>query len=130
MVQVSRGKLIRAKPVQLLYDRGQVHHCEDAGTEAGMTHRALEHQMCKWKEGMPSPGALDAAVIALSRCFDLAKMVKEVKRAAAIAATRLVGTVSRSGSGAAGGTVSRPSSKSSGTRRSGGGGLWGSAGRK
>jgi hypothetical protein len=135
MVQVSRGKLIRAKPVQLLYDKGQVHHCEEAGVEAGMTHRTLEHQMCKWREGMDSPGALDAAVIALSRCFDLAKMVKEVKRATAIAATRLVGTVSRSGSNSSGGSISRPASSSSSggsgaKRRSGGGGLWGSAGRK
>ncbi|MEM6436756.1 MAG: hypothetical protein AAF773_23325 [Cyanobacteria bacterium P01_D01_bin.115] len=53
-VRASRGKLIRAEPVQLLYPEGRVHHVG--------TFLDLEREMCTWQPGMPSPNRLDALV--------------------------------------------------------------------
>lgn len=100
LVSVSRGKLIRALPIKLLSEKGQVHHVEHFGDSdiGGVTHKALEMQLCKWQPGMPSPGALDSYVIATSRLFGLAEMVKEVKRPAAFSGGRLIGSARKSGS--------------------------------
>lgn len=53
-VRASRGKQIRAEPVQLLYPEGRVHH---VGHFPG-----LEHEMCSWVPGTPSPNRMDALV--------------------------------------------------------------------
>lgn len=60
LVHVSRGKLIRAEPVHALYERALVWHLTRLPN--------LEGQMRSWtpESGLPSPGALDAAVMALS----------------------------------------------------------------
>lgn len=59
-VRASRGKVIRAEPVALLYARGRVHHVGMFGL--------LESQMLTWTDdpGQPSPDRLDALVWAIS----------------------------------------------------------------
>lgn len=110
LMRVSKGKLIRAQPIKVLADKGQVHHVEDPdlGDVGGVTHKTLEQQLCKWQPGLPSPGALDAYVIATSRLFDLGEMVTEVKRPAAYSGASLIGSVGRN-------KVSRPTSTSRGS---------------
>jgi hypothetical protein len=58
MVTSSRGKLVRAEPVQQLYERGMVHHVGH--------FPELELEMCRYQPGMISPNRLDAAVFALT----------------------------------------------------------------
>ena len=53
-VRASRGKQIRAEPVQLLYPEGRVHHVGHFPD--------LENEMCTWQPGMKSPNRLDALV--------------------------------------------------------------------
>ena len=57
-VTASRGKLIRAEPVSLMYEQGRVHHCGPFDE--------LEDELCGYVPGMPSPNRLDALVWALS----------------------------------------------------------------
>ncbi len=73
MVLVSRGKDIRAEPIQQRYESGLVWHARRLPN--------LEGQMQGWKpdSGQPSPGALDAMVIALSVLFGIADFVKVEK---------------------------------------------------
>ena len=73
MVTVTNGKIIRAEPIQQRYESGLVWHAKR------MTN--LEGQMTDWHpgSGLPSPGALDAAVIALSVLFGIADYVKPQK---------------------------------------------------
>jgi hypothetical protein len=60
-IHVSRGKLIRAEPVQKLYEDGRVHHVIGAGLEK------LESEQCNYQQGdKDSPGRMDAAVILLT----------------------------------------------------------------
>ena len=54
LVNASRGKLTRAKPVKKLYSDGRVHHVG--------TFPQLETEQCTYKHGMPSPGRMDALV--------------------------------------------------------------------
>lgn len=55
-VNATRGKAVRAAPVQALYAKGLVHHIG--------TFRELEDEMCTWvpDSGMRSPNRLDAMV--------------------------------------------------------------------
>lgn len=57
-VTATRGKVIRAEPVSLLYEKGLVHH---VGFFA-----ELEDQLCDWVPGDESPDRLDALVWALT----------------------------------------------------------------
>lgn len=74
MVSVSNGKLIRAEPVQQRYESGLVWHARRLPK--------LEAEMNSWKpdSGLPSPGALDAMVIALSVLFNIADYVHPEKK--------------------------------------------------
>jgi hypothetical protein len=63
MVTSSRGKLVRAEPVQQLYERGMVHHVGH--------FPELELEMCRYQPGMISPNRLDAAVFALLNSWPL-----------------------------------------------------------
>lgn len=58
LVRATRGKLIRAEPVQALYEQGRVHH-------VGM-FASLEDELCSWVQGEKSPNRLDAMVWALT----------------------------------------------------------------
>jgi len=59
IIYVSRGKLIRAEPVQKL--------CEDGRLHFPMTPlHDCEHQLCTYRPGMESPGRMDALVILFS----------------------------------------------------------------
>lgn len=62
-VTASRGKLVRAEPVQQLYERGKVHHVGHFPD--------LENEMCRWKPGDPSPNRLDALVWAATDLMTL-----------------------------------------------------------
>jgi hypothetical protein len=53
-VRASRGKLIRAEPIQALYAEGRVHHVG--------YFQVLEDQMCRYVPGDPSPNNMDALV--------------------------------------------------------------------
>jgi phage terminase large subunit-like protein len=70
MVSVTNGKIVRAEPIQQRYESGLVWHAKRLPN--------LEAQMTDWhpKNGMPSPGALDAAVIALSSLFGIADHIR------------------------------------------------------
>lgn len=90
MVTVSRGKLIRAEPVHQRYESGLVWHARRFSD--------LESQMTRWHpgSGQDSPGALDAAVIALSYLFGIADYVKPEKPVTAILpSARIAGGVAR-----------------------------------
>lgn len=72
-VHAARGKLVRAEPASMLYQRGMVHHVG--------TFSVLEDQLCNY-EGKPSdvsPDRMDALVWAL---FDL--VIKEQTKAITI----------------------------------------------
>lgn len=71
MVTVTNGKIIRAEPIQQRYESGLVWHAKRLP--------GLEGQMTDWHpgSGLPSPGALDAAVIALSDIFGVADFVRK-----------------------------------------------------
>lgn len=57
-VRAAKGKIARAEPCTVLYERGRVHHSgEDAESLA-----TLEKQMVEWMHGMPSPDRLDSLV--------------------------------------------------------------------
>lgn len=58
MVVSSRGKQIRAEPVQQLYERGMVHHVGH--------YPDMEIELCRWQPGMKSPNRLDALVFAVT----------------------------------------------------------------
>ena len=70
-VWASRGKLTRAEPVSLLYEKGLVHHIGQFAE--------LEDQMCEWEPGEPSPDRMDALVWALSYLGDLNRAVRKVE---------------------------------------------------
>ncbi|MBW2674815.1 MAG: DNA-packaging protein [Deltaproteobacteria bacterium] len=53
-VRATRGKMLRAEPVEVLYDEGRMHHM-------GYFHE-LESQMCLYVPGDASPNNLDALV--------------------------------------------------------------------
>ncbi|NEQ52941.1 MAG: DNA-packaging protein [Leptolyngbya sp. SIO3F4] len=57
-VQATRGKMVRAEPVQQLYETGQVHH-------AGF-FPDLESEMCRWTPDQESPNRMDALVWAIT----------------------------------------------------------------
>ncbi|NEZ65533.1 hypothetical protein D0962_22675 [Leptolyngbyaceae cyanobacterium CCMR0082] len=57
-VQATRGKQVRAEPVQQLYEAGQVHHVGHFPD--------LEKEMCRWVLGDKSPNRLDALVWAIT----------------------------------------------------------------
>ena len=59
-VRASRGKTVRAEPVQALYAEGLVHHVG--------RHEALEDEMCNYVEGESdwSPNRMDAMVYVVS----------------------------------------------------------------
>lgn len=57
-VQATRGKQVRAEPVQQLYEAGQVHHVGHFPD--------LEKEMCRWVPGDKSPNRLDALVWAIT----------------------------------------------------------------
>lgn len=61
LIHASRGKLIRAEPVVGLYEQGKIWHAKRLPN--------LEGQQRGWTpaSGKPSPGALDACVMAISR---------------------------------------------------------------
>jgi hypothetical protein len=58
MVTASRGKQVRAEPVQQLYERGMIRHVGH--------FPELELEMCRWQPGMPSPNRMDAMVWAFT----------------------------------------------------------------
>ena len=66
VVNASRGKLLRAEPVQMLYLKGQVIHTD--------TFKELEAQMCSYKaeKGEKSPDRMDALVWGLTEIMKLA----------------------------------------------------------
>ncbi|MEO0868189.1 MAG: hypothetical protein AAFY17_07020, partial [Cyanobacteria bacterium J06642_11] len=57
-VRASRGKLVRAEPVQQLYENGQVHHVGH--------YPDLESEMCRWTPDQDSPNRMDALVWAIT----------------------------------------------------------------
>lgn len=59
-IHATRGKALRAEPVQALYEQGRVHHVGTFG--------AMEDEMTTWvpEEGMDSPNRLDALVYAIT----------------------------------------------------------------
>jgi phage terminase large subunit-like protein len=73
MVSVSNGKIIRAEPIQQRYESGLVWHAKRMP--------GLEGEMNSWKpnSGLPSPGALDAMVIAVSTLFGIADYIHPEK---------------------------------------------------
>ena len=62
-VRATRGKVIRAEPVAMLYERGRVHHAGYGGQL-----EVLEDQLCTWspQEGEGSPDRMDALVWAIT----------------------------------------------------------------
>lgn len=54
IVYASRGKVARAKPVQMLYEKGRVHHLG--------AFPQLEDEMVTWLPGTKSPNRIDALV--------------------------------------------------------------------
>jgi hypothetical protein len=58
-VRATRGKILRAEPIQNLYDEGRVHHVGH--------YQVLENQMCKYVPGDPSPNNMDALVWVLTK---------------------------------------------------------------
>lgn len=54
LVHASRGKMTRAEPVAVLYEKGRVHHVGN--------FPELEDEMCLWLPGDPSPNHMDAMV--------------------------------------------------------------------
>jgi phage terminase large subunit-like protein len=60
-VRATKGKAIRAQPVQALYEQGLVHH-------VGRLPE-LEHEMCTWvpDSGMRSPNRIDWCVWAVTK---------------------------------------------------------------
>lgn len=65
LVHASRGKQVRAEPVAVEYERGNVRH-------VGM-HGALEIEQSTWVPGMPSPNRLDALVWSLTWLMGIPK---------------------------------------------------------
>lgn len=62
-VRASRGKAIRAEPVQQLYEEGKVHHVG--------TFMDLETEMCTWQVGdKGSPNRLDALTWSITELMD------------------------------------------------------------
>ena len=62
MVNASRGKIIRAEPVQKLYEDGRVHHVG--------TFPELEKEMRTYTQGSTdSPNRMDALVWTISELF-------------------------------------------------------------
>jgi predicted phage terminase large subunit-like protein len=74
-VHASRGKVIRAEPISVLYERGKVHHVGEIFPE-------LEDQMCNFTTqgfmGDRSPDRADALIWALSELFP--GMTKKMER--------------------------------------------------
>ena len=61
MVNATRGKLVRAEPIQQRYERGLVSHVG--------VFPELEAELCRWQVGQPSPNRMDALVWALTELF-------------------------------------------------------------
>jgi len=59
LIHVHDGKLVRADPVQKLYEDGRVHHVG--------AFPALEAELCGYHKGDPSPNRLDALVLILTQ---------------------------------------------------------------
>ena len=59
-VRASRGKAVRAEPVQALYEKKRIHHVGDFS--------GLETEMCTWVPGQStwSPNRVDALVWAIT----------------------------------------------------------------
>jgi hypothetical protein len=76
LVRVSRGKIIRAEPVQKLYEDGLVYHARKFSD--------LENELKTWspESGKDSPGRLDAVVIGISILAGIADFVHEQKSSA------------------------------------------------
>lgn len=74
LVSVSRGKLIRAEPIQRLAEVGQIYHAKRLPR--------VEKQLTTWRpeSGLKSPGALDAYVIAMSRVFGISDFIRTEKK--------------------------------------------------
>jgi hypothetical protein len=95
LVRVSRGKQIRAQPVQKLYEDGRIFHLTrfvDA-----------ERELCTWhpESGMDSPGRLDAIVIVLSELFGLAEYVHVEKGPTPVSPLAAMGGAKRPAAGQA-----------------------------
>jgi len=68
LVHAARGKVTRAEPISLLYERGIVSHVG--------SFPEMEDEMCTYVPGEPSPNRMDALVWALTELFgrDLATL--------------------------------------------------------
>lgn len=62
LVRATRGKVVRAEPIQQKYEKGLVHHVG--------TFLDLESELCRWQPGMDSPNRLDSLVWSLTELFD------------------------------------------------------------
>lgn len=62
LVRATRGKLVRAEPVSIVYEQGRGHHVGRL--------QELEDELCQYEPGDPSPNRLDALVWA---CTELLK---------------------------------------------------------
>jgi len=54
LVRATRGKLVRAEPVSIVYEQGRGHHVG--------RFQELEDELCQYEPGDPSPNRLDALV--------------------------------------------------------------------
>ncbi len=54
LVRATRGKLVRAEPVSIIYEQGRGHHVG--------RFQELEDELCQYEPGDPSPNRLDALV--------------------------------------------------------------------
>jgi len=54
LVRATRGKLVRAEPVSIVYEQGRGHHVGRL--------QELEDELCQYEPGDPSPNRLDALV--------------------------------------------------------------------
>jgi phage terminase large subunit-like protein len=70
-VRASRGKAVRAEPVQQLYAAGKVHHVG--------TFMDLERELCTWRIGDKSPNRLDALVWAISDLMEYDDVIARLK---------------------------------------------------
>lgn len=71
-VRASRGKAVRAEPVQLLYPEGRVHHCGH--------FIDLEKEMCTWRpEHKQSPNRLDALVWAVTELMGSGDAIRNLQ---------------------------------------------------
>jgi len=62
LVHATKGKAIRAEPVAVEYERGNVHHIGTLGP--------LEIEQVTWVPGTYSPNRIDALVWAMTRLME------------------------------------------------------------